>query len=105
MKFLGEKSGIKGFIFAVIGGILSLGPIYMWYPMLFDLRKKGMKSSLIAIFLYNRAIKIPLLPMMIYYFGPMFTLILTIYMIIFSVINGLIVERFAMPTKSVNGGD
>jgi uncharacterized membrane protein YraQ (UPF0718 family) len=95
VEYLGEKSGLKGWMVAISGGILSTGPIYMWYPLLSDLKEKGMKSSLIATFLYNRTVKIPLLPIMIYYFGWMFTIILTIYMIVFSVIDGLIVGRIA----------
>ena len=95
VKYLGEKSGLKGWAVAVFGGILSTGPIYMWYPLLSDLKEKGMKDSLIATFLYNRAVKIPLMPMMIYYFGWMFLIILTIYMLIFSIINGVIVGKIS----------
>ncbi len=98
-KILGHESGVKGYIFSVIFGILSSGPIYMWYPLLSDLRDKGVKNSLIVIFLYNRAVKIPILPMMIYYFGSLFVLILTIYMIIFSIINGLIVDKLLLTKK------
>lgn len=94
-KYLGEGSGVRGWMVAVFGGIISTGPIYMWYPLLSDLKEKGMKDSLIAAFLYNRAVKIPLLPIMIYYFGWAFTIILTIYMIIFSVINGMIVGKIS----------
>jgi len=65
----------------------------MWYPLLGDLKEKGMKDSLIATFLYNRAVKIPLLPMMVDYFGWDFALALSIYMILFSVVNGVIVQR------------
>jgi len=65
----------------------------MWYPLLADLKEKGMKNSLIATFLYNRAIKIPLIPITIYYFGIKLTIILTIYMIIFSIINGILVGK------------
>jgi uncharacterized membrane protein YraQ (UPF0718 family) len=93
-SYLGEGSGFRGWVFAIGGGILSSGPIYMWYPLLSDLREKGMRDSLIAAFLYNRAVKIPLLPVMILYFGWVFTLVLSVLMIIFSVLNGLIVERF-----------
>ena len=93
MKFLGRKSGVKGWAFAIIGGILSSGPGYMWYPMLEDLRKRGMRTSLAVGFLYNRGVQIPLLPMMIHYFGSWFTLFFTFYMIVFSIINGLLVER------------
>jgi uncharacterized membrane protein YraQ (UPF0718 family) len=74
------------------GGIASSGPIYMWYPLLSDLKEKGMRDSLIAAFLYNRAIKIPLLPMMVHYFGWDFTFALSIYMVLFSVVNGVIVQ-------------
>jgi len=95
IKFLGEKSGITGWIVVIIGGVLSMGPIYAWYPLLSDLKEKGMKDSLIATFLYNRAIKPALLPMMMYYFGLPFAIVLSFYMIIFSVINGILVGRFA----------
>ena len=36
-----KKRGIKKWFFVVIGGILSTGPIYMWYPLLADLKNKG----------------------------------------------------------------
>jgi uncharacterized membrane protein YraQ (UPF0718 family) len=91
VRYLGTESGLRGWFFAVAGGILSAGPIYVWYPLLAELREKGMKDSLIAAFLYNRAVKIPLLPVMIYYFGWVFTIMLTFYMVVFSIINGLIV--------------
>lgn len=92
-KFLGKDADSKGWLIAIIGGLLSTGPIYMWYPMLSDFREKGMKDSLIVVFLYNRAVKIPLLPMMIYYFSLPFVLILTFYTILFSIISGILVEK------------
>lgn len=93
MKLLGHSSGIKGWIISVIGGILSMGPVYIWYPILSDLKEKGMKNSFIAVFLYNRAIKLPVLPIMVHYFGLTFTIILTSYMIIFSIINGILINK------------
>jgi len=98
-KYLGHGSGISGFILSIIFGILSAGPIYMWYPLLADFKEKGMRDSLIATFLYNRAIKIPLIPIMIYYFGLKLVIILSLYMIIFSVINGILVEKSLTPKK------
>jgi uncharacterized membrane protein YraQ (UPF0718 family) len=91
-RFLGKGSGFRGWIVAIAGGIASSGPIYMWYPLLSDLKEKGMRDSLIATFLYNRAIKIPLLPMMVHYFGWDFTLALSIYMVLFSVVSGVMVQ-------------
>ncbi|MEA2064754.1 MAG: hypothetical protein U9O66_00460 [Patescibacteria group bacterium] len=91
--FIGRNAKIRGWVISVVGGILSSGPIYMWYPLMADLKEKGMKDSFIVVFLYNRAVKIPMLPMMIYYFGLPFTIVLAFYMIIFSIINGVFVEK------------
>ena len=93
MKHLREK-GIKKWLFIIIGGILSTGPIYMWYPLLADLKDKGLSYGLIACFLYNRAIKIPLLPIAIFYFGWAYILVLSIVMILMSVIQGMFIDKF-----------
>jgi uncharacterized membrane protein YraQ (UPF0718 family) len=92
-RHLGKESGIRRWIFAVAGGILSTGPIYMWYPMLRDFKDKGVNYGFVATFLYNRAIKLPLLPVIIFYFGLEFTVVLTVLMVIFSIIQGVLIEK------------
>lgn len=92
-KYVGKGSGIKGWFLAIFTGMLSHGPVYAWYPLLRDLRNQGMKSGLIAAFLYNRAIKIPLLPLMIYYFGTRFVLIFAFYIVVASIVQGGIIQR------------
>ncbi|MEF8849064.1 MAG: permease [Candidatus Thermoplasmatota archaeon] len=91
-KYLGKKSGFKGWFLSALFGILSHGPIYIWYPLLKNLRDQGMKTGLVAVFLYNRAVKIPLLPVMIFYFGVLFVFLLCIYMVIASIFQGVIIE-------------
>lgn len=93
-KYVGEDSKVKGLMITILAGFISSGPIYMWYPLLRDLKSKGMKDSLIAVFLYNRAVKIPLLPLLVYYFGFAFTIVVSFYIIVFSVINGYIMGKF-----------
>jgi uncharacterized membrane protein YraQ (UPF0718 family) len=93
-KFLGKGSGIKGIVFSATAGIISTGPIYAWYPLLKDLREKGAGESSIAIFLYNRAVKPFLLPVMINYFGWLYVVILTILIVIASIIVGFSVSFF-----------
>ncbi len=93
-KLLAGKTGFVKYFMAVFLGILSSGPIYMWYPLLSELKDKGLKDSLIVIFLYNRAVKIPLMPMIVYYFGLPFLLITTFFMVVFSLINGYFVAKF-----------
>lgn len=91
-NFVGDESGIKGWIYAIISGILISGPPYILYPLLGNLKKRGMKNSLLAALLYNRNIKIPFIPVMIYYFGIKFTMVISIYIIIFSIFNGILVS-------------
>lgn len=92
VKFLGKRAGIKGILLSTAAGIVSMGPIYAWYPLLKDLREKGATKFLIAIFLGNRAIKPFLLPIMISYFGWVYVLILTFFTIIGSLAAGFLVS-------------
>ncbi len=85
---------IKAWFFAIISGIISTGPIYMWYPLLKNAQEKGVSHGLISCFLYNRAIKIFLIPIMIFYFGIKYILILSVLMIIMSIIQGITINKF-----------
>lgn len=87
-KHIGEDSGIKGILYALIGGIISHGPMYAWYGLLEELRDKGAKDELLIIFLYARSIKIPMIPFSIAIFGTLFTIILSIYILLFAVLQG-----------------
>jgi uncharacterized membrane protein YraQ (UPF0718 family) len=88
-----NKKGILKWLAIIIAGIISHGPIYMWYPLLADLKGKGLSYGLVACFLYNRAIKIPLLPLMVLYFSFKYVLILALVMISMSVVQGLIINK------------
>lgn len=92
-KHLGRDSGIRGWVYAVIGGILISGPPYVLYPLLGDLKKAGMKNSLLGTLLYNRNVKIQFLPVMAYYFGTAFTVVISCYIILFSIFNGMLLDR------------
>ncbi len=92
-KHLGKESGLKGWFFALAGGVLSHGPGYIWYPMLSELRDHGARDGLIVAFFYARAIKLPWLPVMVGYFGIAFTLVLTFYILLGAWIQGMIADR------------
>lgn len=92
-KYLTIQNNWKKQLLVVGLGILSSGPIYIWFPFLADLKKHGVKNDLITIFLYNRAIKLPLIPVMLYYFSWSYILLITVLTIIFSVINDFIVGK------------
>jgi uncharacterized membrane protein YraQ (UPF0718 family) len=77
----------------IVAGIVSSGPLYVWYPLLAELRDKGVGYGYLAAFLYNRAIKVPLLPVAIFYFGLKYIVVLTTLMIVFSIIQGIFINR------------
>ena len=99
IKNFGKDSGTKGILYALIGGIISHGPMYAWYGMMQDMRAHGLKDGLIATFMYARAVKLPLLPFMIDMFGLLFTIVMTLYILIAAVIQGKIIDT-VMKAKS-----
>jgi len=92
-KYLGKGSGVKGWLISIAAGIISTGPIFLWYPLLAELKEKGMRPAFIATFLYNRAIKPALIPLMVVYFSWKFVAILTVVMIFASIFEGWLVEK------------
>ncbi len=92
-KILGQNSGTRGWIYTIITSLFIIGPPYVLYPLLGNLQKRGMKDSLLAAMLYNKNVKIYFLPVMVYYFGLKFTLIISIYIILFSIITGKLIEK------------
>jgi len=93
VRYVGKTSGPKRWVAAIAGGIISTGPIYLWYALLKELMQQGMSKGVVAAFLYARAIKPFILPLMVYYFGWKYTAILTAVMIFVSLLQGLLVEK------------
>jgi len=98
-KHLGVESGARSWIIAVVGGIFSHGPSYVWYPMLSDLRNHGARDGLIVTFIYVRAIKLPWMPVMIDYFGWLFALVVSLVLIVAGVVQGMIIDSMTPPVK------
>ena len=47
-KLMGKGSGVVAWIITIASGIISTGPIYMWYPLLSELKNKGVRPALIS---------------------------------------------------------
>lgn len=92
-KHLGSDSGFKGWMYASVGSIFIVGPPYILFPFFGEMKKQGMKNSLIIVFLSNRNVQPPFIPVMIYYFGTPFTIVISVYILIFAVINGLLLGK------------
>ncbi len=92
-RLVGSRSGLRGASLALIAGIASMGPAYAWYPLLGEVRQKGAGAGQVAVFLYGRAIKPFLLPVMAAYFGIFFTVMLNLLVAVGALLTGWIVGR------------
>jgi uncharacterized membrane protein YraQ (UPF0718 family) len=92
-RVVGSGSGTRGWILAISGGVLSSGPIYLWYPLLADLRERGMREGYVAAFLLARAVKLPLLPVMAFSFGWVFVIAFSLLLFVASLLGGMVSER------------
>ena len=72
--------------------------MYAWDPLIEDLRNHGMRDGLTVVFFAARTITIPLLPMMVDYFGLTFTSVLSAYVLLGALFQGLLLEMLK-PTK------
>ena len=90
-RFLGGGMGIIGIFLSAAAGVISMGPVFAWYPFLESLRKKGASDFHLANFLSHRAVKPALLPMMILYFGWRFSLVFTIFCSLSALITATVV--------------
>ncbi|MEA2006903.1 MAG: permease [Patescibacteria group bacterium] len=100
-KYLGHGSGLSGWLYAIIFGILISAPPYIFFPLLGRLKERGMKNSLIAVILYNRNVKIPFLPVMVFYFGLSFTVAVSVFIIFFSILNGLLLGWWVADNQKI----
>lgn len=82
IRFVGEQSGLQGVLLAAAAGIISMGPIYAWFPFLKEIRLKGAGSEPVTVFLGSRVVKPVLLPVLVSYFGWVYTLLLTVFMLV-----------------------
>ncbi|MGM5482466.1 MAG: permease [Nanobdellota archaeon] len=91
-KYLSRKSGWKKWVVAVLGGVISMGPIYAWYPLLNDFNKKGASYGFLASFLYARSVKPFLIPVMFLYFGVSYTIVFCVVLLFAAFFQGLFFE-------------
>lgn len=94
IKHFGKDSGNKAIFYSLLAGIISHGPMYTWYGLLEELREKGVKDELLIVFFYSRAIKIPMIPFSIAVFGTTFTIIISLYILLFAILQGKLFTYF-----------
>ncbi len=75
-RSLGQRSGIRGVLLAVLLGTGAAGPLYAAFPIGLALREKGARTANLVIFLGAWAtIKLPMLMMESAFLGPRFAML------------------------------
>jgi uncharacterized membrane protein YraQ (UPF0718 family) len=92
-RHLGRKAGLRGWLIAVAAGVFASGSLYAWYGLIGELKQNGLRSGLAAAFLYAFSVKLPLLPILVHFFGLTYAVVLNAWLILFAVLSGLLVER------------
>ncbi len=106
VRYLGEASGVKGFLIAILLGALPTGPLYVAFPLAAALRRKGARVSNIIIFLAAWAcIKIPQELVELQFLGWRFMATRIVLTVVFVILMGLTVERLIVPTNREVSGD
>lgn len=98
IKYMGEESGTKGLLFAVLLGSLAAGPLYVAFPVAGLLLKKGARFAYVIFFLSTWTVaKIPLVLFEITSLGMKFTLIHVVSMMVMYLVGAFYIERILHP--------
>jgi uncharacterized membrane protein YraQ (UPF0718 family) len=94
IKYMGEKSGLMGYVYAGLLGGLAAGPLYMAFPISAILLKKHANIRYIVFFLgIWSSMKLPILIYEFANFGLVFTMTNIVVAIIVFIIGSYIVEK------------
>jgi len=84
----------KGVLIGAIFGTLMVGPAYVFYPFFKELINKGARVNIIATSIGVWAIKLQWLPFAGVILGLRFIITLNIFIFIYAIISGYILEYF-----------
>ncbi len=108
-KYLGKSSGVKGIFLAILLGTLPTGPLYVAFPMVAALLKKGASISNVIVFLSAWAcIKLPQEMMELQFLGWKSMILRLVLTVVFVSIMGVSIERiieWSDKKKSLDSAD
>ncbi len=93
-SYMQKTTGFFQYFVLSLLGMISHGPIYAWYPLLKDLKNRGLTYGSIAAYLFSKGIKLTLLPLIIHYFGIKLTVIFSVTLFILSFLQAFLIDLF-----------
>lgn len=103
IRFMGQKSGIKGILLSVFLGAAAAGPLYGAFPVAAVMMKKGAAFSNILIFLGAwSTLKIPYTLFEVSYLGTTFAVTRWTVDLIGIIVMAFAIERLISPEERAN---
>ena len=98
VRLLGRDSGIKGLLIAALCGTLLIGPAYIIFPLLMELRQRGARWAVVAIVLTSYAVKLQMIPIEVEFLGWPFAFGRLLIIVAMAVPIGLLLEALMEKT-------
>ncbi len=92
VRLLGRDSGMKSLLLATFCGTFLIGPAYLVFPLLLEIRRRGARWAVIVIVLTSYAVKLQMLPVESGFLGWPFTLGRALVTLALAIPTGLIIE-------------
>lgn len=89
-QMLQGKSRWQTYTVSLLAGVISMGPIFAWFPLLKNLKDKNLEEGALVTFFYGKSIKLTLWPIMIGFFGQLFSLIFIFYIALAALMQGFL---------------
>ncbi len=93
VRVLGQNSGFKGLGIAVLCGAFLMGPPYIIFPLLLQIREQGARWAVVVTVLSCYAVKLQMLPVEAQFLGWGFTLLRSLIIVVIAIPVGLLIER------------
>ena len=95
VRHLGDGSGVRGYLWALLLGSMIVGGLYVAFPLAYTLRKKGASLKVVFSFLgFSGVCRIPMTLFEVSFLGLKFTLIRLAVAISLMLIVGIIIGNF-----------
>jgi len=95
IRHLGDNSGVRGYLWALLLGSMIIGGLYVAFPLAYTLRKKGASLKVVFSFLgFAGVCRIPMTLFEISFLGLKFTLIRLAVAILLMLITGISLGSF-----------
>ena len=103
-KHLGEEGGWKGYVWVMLLGSMTIGPMLTALPVAQSLLKKGAALSVVLTYIGASAIcRIPMTIFELTYLGPQFTITRYLTAIPLTIISSLILGRLLKDHINIEG--